>query len=174
MNTLPTAPSRVPAGPELAAMLADVLAAMLGQEAEPTSEPIAAGPMTVATLAIHDELDDTHTCVELQVTLALARVLAGRMMLMADPSPEDILDAVAEVGNIAAGSAKSLLFEHSRLSLPSCEIRTQAPASRPEGAHQVRVMVLGHVVQLTVVPNTRPAGLLWPPVVTDELLGRPQ
>lgn len=161
------------AGSELAATLADVLSAMLEQGAEPTSAPISAGSMAVATLAIHDEVSDTYTRIELQVGTALARVLAGRMMLMADPSHEDIVDTVAEVGNIVAGSTKSLLFKHARLSLPNCELPSRGTGPLPERSQQVRAIVLGHVVQLTVVPDTHPDGLLWPPVVTDELLGRP-
>jgi len=160
---------------DLAAMLADVLSTVLGQEALPTSEPMGDdGPVALARLAIHDEATGQYAGVEVQVGTGLARVLASRMMLMADPSDDDVIDAVAELGNITAGSTKSLLFKHARLSLPSSEIvpaETVAAAERAE-RQQVRAIVLGHVVQLSVVPDFDPEGLLWPPVVSDELLGR--
>jgi CheY-specific phosphatase CheX len=166
--------SRIPQlGSELAETLTDVLSAVLGQEAEQTFEPMANGPRVVARLGIHDEITDGYTGVELQLSISLARVLASRMMFMADPAEDDILDAVAELGNIAAGCTKSLLYKHARLSLPGSEILAEASDSFAPGSQQVAAIVMGHVVQLTVIPDIDPDGLLWPPVVSDELLGRP-
>lgn len=160
-------------GNEVAAILADVLSAVLVQEAEPTFEPIAPGPVAMARLSICDRTTGACTGVVLQVGAGLARVAASRMMSVADPAEEDVVDAVAELANVAAGGIKSLLYKHARLSLPSSEVVTGSTEASVPGSQQVRAVVLGHVVQLTVVFDIDPDGLLWPPVLSDELLGRP-
>ena len=159
--------------PDLAAVLSDVLSTVLSQESAETDEPMAPGPRAVATLGIHEEATGGgYTGVELQVDTSLARVLASRMMSVAAPTEDDIIDAVAELGNIAAGSAKSLLFRHARLSLPNASIQDAGDGAATPGAEHVRVIVLGHVVQLTIIPDVDPGGLVWPPVASDELIGR--
>jgi CheY-specific phosphatase CheX len=157
---------------DLAATLADVLSTVLSQEAAETTEPMAPGLVAIASLAILDETSGGITGVELQVGTSLAQVLAGRMMSVAAPQDEDIIDAVSELGNIAAGSAKSLLFKHARLSLPMSRIQSVDAGEPQADAQAVRAIVLGHVVQLTVIPHVDAEGLIWPPVVSDELIGR--
>jgi hypothetical protein len=65
-----------------------------------------------------------------------------------------------------------LLFTHARLSLPNASIVGGGTGAAAPGAERVRVIVLGHVVQLTIIPDVDPEGLVWPPVASDELIGR--
>jgi Chemotaxis phosphatase CheX len=178
-SSSPDSPPWLPdLGDDLVATLADVLSTVLAQEAEPTSEPMSPGPQAFARLAIHDEATGRYAGIEIRISTSLAQVLASRMMLMADPAEDDIVDAVAELGNVVAGGVKSLLFKHARLSLPSAQIDAGegagagSPAGSAEGHQQAHAIVLGHVVQVTVISDADPDGLLWPPVVSDELIGR--
>ncbi len=160
---------------ELGITLTDVLSAMLEQDAERTLHAMTSGPAVVARLAIHDQATGGCTGVELQMGLGLARVLASRMMMMADPADDEIIDAVAELGNIAAGAAKSLMFSHARLSLPATQI-VDSIAPVPDSGRvrfTVRAMVMGHVAQLSVVGDVDENELQWPPVVASDFLGRP-
>jgi hypothetical protein len=150
----------------------DVLGAVLQEEAVPVADELPTGPLAVACLAIHDEVDDSFAGVEVRLGATLARVLASRMMFVADPTPDDVLDAVAELGNIVGGNVKSLLCTHARLSLPSAQIDAAAvPLDLSRGV-QVRAMVLGHVTELSVYPAAQQDGLLWPPTAVDETLER--
>jgi hypothetical protein len=156
---------------ELDAIVIDVLGSILGEEAAPAYHELPEGQVAWARLAIHDEGDDTFALVEVRVGIALARVMAGRMMYVADPEEDDVLDAVAELGNICGGNVKSLLCQHARLSLPSAEIGSGLPPLTGAGV-RVRAVVLGHLVELAVIPGAPVEGLNWPPVATDEELER--
>lgn len=152
---------------ELDEIMIDVLHGVLGEEAAPSWDPLPYGPSAAAKLLIHDEVTDEYASVEVRVGADLALVLAGRMMFVAEPELEDVLDAVAELGNICGGQVKTLLCQHGRLSLPSADISGHQPPLEPSGV-QVRAVVLGHVVELTVTPGLRFDGLLWPPVQEEE------
>jgi hypothetical protein len=154
---------------DLDAIMIDVLGSVLGEEAAPADGPLPTGPVAAARLAIHDEVDDSFAVVEVRIGVALARVLASRMMFVADPSADDILDAVAELGNICGGNVKSLLCQHARLSLPSADIAEGRPPLDDSGV-QVRAIVLGHVAELAVTPGAPLDGLAWPPHALDEEL----
>jgi hypothetical protein len=157
---------------DLDSILTDVLSAVLAEEALPTHNQLPPGPLAVARLAIHDQLADGYAIVEIRAGVSLARVIAARMMSVASPLPDDIIDAVAELGNIAGGNVKTLLCLHARLSLPSSEITEQAPYAEPEsgeGGAYVRAIVLGHVAQLAVQPDAAIDGLIWPPYTPDEI-----
>jgi hypothetical protein len=159
---------------DLDLILTDVLSSVLAEEAIPTHCQLPLGPLAVARLAIHDQLDNGYAIVEVRTSVSLARVIAARMMAVASPLPDDIVDAVAELGNIAGGNVKTLLCHHARLSLPNSEITEQAPYAEPEpesgeGAAYVRAMVLGHVAQLAVQPDAAIDGLYWPPFTPDEI-----
>ena len=156
---------------ELDAIVIDVLGSILGEEAAPAYHELPDGQIAVARLAIHDEADDSFALVEVRVGIALARVMAGRMMFVADPEDDDVLDAVAELGNICGGNVKSLLCQHARLSLPSAEIGTGLTAANGAGV-RVRAVVLGHLVELAVTPGAPIEGLDWPPAAVDEELER--
>jgi hypothetical protein len=155
---------------ELDAIVIDVLGSILGEEAAPAYHELPDGQVVSARLAIHDEADDTFAVVEVRVGIALARVMAGRMMYVADPDDDDVLDAVAELGNICGGNVKSLLCQHARL-LPSAEIGSGLPPLSGAGV-RVRAVVLGHLVELAVIPGAPVEGLDWPPVATDDELER--
>jgi hypothetical protein len=160
---------------ELDTILVDVLSSVLSEECYPVSDPLPRPPLACARLAVHDQLDDTYGVVEVSFGLALAEAIAARMMRTPDPTADDIVDAVAELGNIAAGSVKTLLCLHARLSLPSSEITQDPPpwTLHPD-AHvvHVRAEVIGHVAELAVIVGADPTGLLWPPADSDELIGR--
>jgi hypothetical protein len=156
---------------DVSIILVDVLSSVLSEEAVPTSDPLPPGPLAVARLAIHDHLADEYSMVEVRLGVSLATTISARMLSVAAPTPDDVVDAVAELGNIAGGNVKTLLCQHGRLSLPSAQIAEQEPFWPLEyvtGAAYVRAIMLGHVAQLAVVPGADPMGLLWPATDPDE------
>ena len=155
----------------IAAILVDVLHGVLGEEAQPVGDQPPEGETVAAVLAVHDETVDRCASVEVRVGVSLARVLAARMMFLCDPEPEDVLDAVAELGNICAGQVKTLLCRHARLSLPSADVRDGRSPFGP-AATRVDAIVLGQVVELAVTPGATIDGLLWPPAELDDELER--
>jgi len=158
---------------DLDLILTDVLSSVLAEEAIATHNQLPQGPLAVARLAIHDQLDNGYAIVEVRAGVSLARVIAARMMSVASPDLDDIADAIAELGNIAGGNVKTLLCQHARMSLPVSEITEQAPFADPEpqdGGAYVRAMVLGHVAQLAIRPDAAIDGLVWPPFTPDEML----
>ena len=156
---------------ELDAIVIDVLGSVLDEEAAPAYTELPEGQVAWARLAIHDAADDSFTVAEVRVGIALARVLAGRMMYVADPGDEDVLDAVAELGNICAGNVKSLVCHDARLSLPTAGIGSGLE-SLSGAAVRVRAVVLGHLVELAVTPGASIEGVDWPPTAVDEGLER--
>jgi chemotaxis protein CheX len=160
---------------DLESLFSDVVVAVLGEEVEAittgTAPDADVDGGAGALLAIHDERDDTYLGVHVRVSGELARLLAARMMACEDPSREDLLDAVGELGNIAGGNVKSLLFTSARLSLPSAaRDDTGLPPAR-EGAPEptvIRALVLGQVAELALVPHVDGDGLLWPPSVESD------
>ena len=161
---------------DLEALFADVLSGVLNEEAEGIAtgtEPDADLDGAVgALLAINDETDDTYLGVQVRVSTMLARLLAARMMACADPGRDDLLDAVGELGNIAGGNVKSLLFTSARLSLPSATLETAGLPAAREGAAAptvIRALVLGEAAELALVPHVDGDGVLWPPSVRPEL-----
>jgi hypothetical protein len=156
---------------DLESLLLDVLNSVLGEDAYPVEETIPTGPVAISRLAIHDEIEDSYLGVEIRVGTILGRLLASRMMMAGDPSPDDLLDAVGELGNMAGGNVKTLLFHTARLSLPNAEL-TEADIGAPDTGLTVRAGVFGQVAELSVVPDAHPDGLYWPPSMTQEELER--
>jgi hypothetical protein len=149
-----------------------------GVDAPPEASP--AGKPAVSLLAIADT-DGARLGVRVAVTGRLAQLLASRMFASEEPENEDLLDAVGELGNIAGGNVKALLFGSSgtaRLSLPSAAVggavaplppRDDAPAPTT-----VRALVLGDVAELTLIPHMEGDDLVWWPVLRPEVLeGQP-
>lgn len=153
---------------DLESLLLDVLGSVLSEDAVPCWDELPAGPQAIAVLAIHDQTDGEHLGIAVRLGLPLARVLASRMMTVADPSEEDVVDAVGELGNIAGGNVKSLLCQHARLSLPTAELVDRGEPV-PSGSVQVRAVVLGQVVELTLSPGRPAEGLAWPPETLQEV-----
>ncbi|MFI7586945.1 chemotaxis protein CheX [Spongisporangium articulatum] len=149
---------------DLEAILTDVLSSILGEEVLPAWEPAPPGEQALTRLAIHDLRGDGYVEIEILVPMALAKVVAARMLGVAQPLDDDIVDAVAELGNIAGGNVKSVLFEHSRLSLPlpRFELSGGETDRHPEGL-VARAAVNGLVAELAVYPVAAALGLQWPP-----------
>jgi chemotaxis phosphatase CheX-like protein len=168
---------------DLDMLLGDVLRSVLGEEAETLPEGVDAPPAAdddrpaVSVLAIVDDADGTRLGVRVRVTGRLAHLLAARMFATEQPDSEDLLDAVGELGNIAGGNVKALLFGSSgtaRLSLPSAAlggaiVAAAVPDDAPAPA-VVRAVVLGDVAELTLLPQMAADDLVWPPVVRPEVL----
>jgi Chemotaxis phosphatase CheX len=173
--------------PDLETLLGDVLRSVLEEESEVLPEGVdlppsdEEAPPAVALLAIADDADGSRLGVRVVVPGRLAHTLAARMFGTDEPEGEDLLDAVGELGNIAGGNVKALLFGScgtARLSLPSAAVgRAVTPVSVPEGAPApatVRALVLGDVAELTLLPQLAGDDLVWPPVVRPEVLeGQP-
>lgn len=150
---------------DLEALLIEVLGSVFGEEAMSVwDQRLPPGPVVSSRLAIHDEVDDTYTLVEVRTSAIVARVLASRMLLTADPGPDDLLDAVGELGNIAGGNVKSLLRHSCRLSLPLARVAELVPDAADAAGVTVRAAVLGQVVELTVHSADDIEGLTWPGV----------
>jgi Chemotaxis phosphatase CheX len=149
---------------DLEALLIEVLGTIAGEEAMPVrdGDGLPPGPVVSARLAIHDEEDDTYTMVSIRTSSIVARVLASRMLLTPDPGPDDLLDAVGELGNIAGGNVKSLLRHSCRLSLPTAEVTENDQVEKSANGVTVRAMVLGQVVELCVDVADGVADLYWP------------
>ena len=172
---------------DLDTLLCDVLRTVFGAEAEPLTEGFEAPPVAghdqpaASLLAIVDDANGRRLGVRVQVTGRLAQVLAARMFGTEEPGSEDLLDAVGELGNIAGGNVKVLLFGScgtARLSLPSAALgRAVAPVLVPDGAPApatVRALVLGDVAELTLLPLLAGDDLVWPPIVRRDVLeGQP-
>jgi hypothetical protein len=158
---------------DLEALLIEVLTVMVDDEATPAWEQVLApGPLVTARLAIHDQVDDSYTMVEIRAGAAVARLLASRMLGVADPLLDDLLDVMSEIGNIVGGNVKSLLRHSCRLSLPTAavteSVRSDQLAAAQVGADPVATdvtvsaVVLGQVVELKVDVASDVTGLYWP------------
>jgi chemotaxis protein CheX len=160
---------------DLEGLVADVVANVFGEEAEAimtVTDPAGAAPDgAAALLVIHDESDDTYLGVQVRVSPALATLLAARMLACDEPTPEDLLDAVGELGNIVGGNVKSLLFTSARLSLPSATLDdVRLPPAREDAAEPTLISadVLGEPLVLALVPHVDGHGLHWPPSAGSE------
>jgi hypothetical protein len=137
--------------PDLESLLVEMIAMVLGETATPTAVPLPDVPLAMARLIIHDEADGSYLGVEMRAENDLAQMLASTLLGEADPSPEDVLDVIAELGNIAAGNVKSLLTGNGRLSLPSPLVVSTAPPV-PDGTVRAVANLLGHILELVVMP----------------------
>lgn len=153
---------------DLETLLTDVLYSVVGEEAYPTDDSLPHGPVASSRLSAHDMLVDTYLGIHVRVGAVLARLLASRMMAVGDPSPDDLLDAVGELGNIIGGNVKTLLFHTARLSLPVADLADEGtdPDLEIPGI-VVRAQVFGQVAELALTPDAPVDGLFWPPSVDD-------
>jgi len=144
---------------DLEALLIEVLGAVLGADEVGAGwgEPRTPGPVLVSRLAIRDRQDDSYTMVEIETPFAVGRLIGARMLSLADPTTEDLLDAVAELGNIVAGEVKPLVRHSCRLSLPVAELAVSA-TELPAGGVRVSASVFAGTPQPMVHLTVRPAG----------------
>jgi Chemotaxis phosphatase CheX len=155
---------------DLEGLLAECLATMLNEEVGIAwGQQLPAEVTFSARLAIHDAEDGTHTQVVVSCGASVARLMAGRLLAVADPSPDDVLDAVNELGNIIGGNVKSLLRHACRLSLPTAEV-SRLPSPTGVTGVSVQALVFGHLVELTVGASDSIDGLCWPGSMSDEIL----
>jgi hypothetical protein len=163
-------------GLQLDALLGEMGASVLGEQSRPVVDgrrPTA--PMVFSRLIIHDRVADWHLAVEIRAAVDLVSVLAAKLLGLPDPAPDDVLDVIAELGNIAAGNVKTLLCTNGRLSLPVSALLT-SPATDVNGSVRADAEVLGQVLELAVMPLTRTdstiSGARWPgsPAITDAQL----
>lgn len=149
---------------DLESILADVLSSILSEEVLPTFDEAPPGEQAISRLAVHDLDADSYLEIEVLIPMPLARQLTARMLSVAAPSADDVVDAVAELGNIAGGNVKTVLFGRSRLSLPLPRFeRSEGESARhPEGLI-VRAAVGGHIAEMAVFPVTASIDLEWPP-----------
>lgn len=136
---------------DLEDLLVEVLGSLLGADevAPGWDEPLEDTPVLASQLAIFDREDGSYTMVEIQSPLLVGRLIGSQLLGVANPSPEDLLDVIAELGNILAGNVKSLVRHSCRLSLPTADAHGRP---RPSAGRGVRVTasVLGSTIELTV------------------------
>jgi hypothetical protein len=143
---------------DLEGLLIEVLGSVFSEEAMPVwDQGLPPGPVVSSRLAIHDEVDDSYTIVEVRTSAIVARVLASRMLLTADPGP----------------NVKSLLRHSCRLSLPLAEMTDDAGEARTVDGVTVCAAVLGQVVELTVHVADDIEGLTWPGSAHEEVVETP-
>ena len=140
------------AGPYLETLLGELIASVLGEESLPVLDgrrPTAA-PAT-SRLIVHDLADDSYLAVEVRASVDLVSELTVKLLGLPDPPPDDMLDVIAELGNIAAGNVKTLLCNNGRLSLPASALLTTASRD-PADTVRTGAELLGQVLELVVVP----------------------
>ena len=154
------------AAPYLDTLLGEMILAVLGEESLPIVDGRRpATPTAASHLVIHDLADDSYLAVEIRASAELVSALAAKLLGIADPSPDDMLDVIAEFGNIAAGNVKTLLCTNGRLSLPASALQA-AGGDDPVGTVRAGAELLDQVLELVVMPLNR-AGLTvtrarWP------------
>ena len=176
---------------DLESLFADVVIESLGEKPEAVttgSEPDAAvAGGAAALLAIHDESDGSYLGVHLRLSSGLARRLVRPVPTREDatgedataeestgeePAREDLLEAIAALGDVAGDRLRTLLFTAARLSLPSATLDEVGlpPAREGSAAPTVlRAVVAGEVAELALVPHVEADGLAWPPSESEVL-----
>jgi hypothetical protein len=155
---------------DLEILLVDMISSLLGEEVLPAADPVPPVELATSRMVIHDLAAEAYLGVELRAEETLAKRLAASMFAVADPTPEDVLDAIAELGNIAGGNVKTLLSQSARLSLPTPTLAVSNPGYKI-GSVRAAVRVLGHIVELIVLPMSEPDETAnWPPAFVEQRL----
>jgi hypothetical protein len=152
--------------PDLESLLAEMCTSVLGEESMPIADSRRlSAPIGISRLVVHDVAADWYLAVEVRACVDLVSALATKLLGVADPAPDDLLDVIAEFGNIAAGNVKTLLCTHGQLSLPASALLTTMP-HEPVDSVRAAVDLLGQVLELTLIPLTRTAAAVsdarWP------------
>ena len=160
---------------DLEALLIEVLGSVFSEEAMPVwDDALPPGPPSPRQLAIHDEVDDSYTMVEVRTSAIVARVLASRMLLTADPG----------AGRPARRGRRARQHRRREREVPAAPLvpalpaaggddRDDADGARPSDGVTVRAAVLGQVVELTVHLAGDIEGLYWPGSASEEVLETP-
>jgi chemotaxis protein CheX len=89
--------------------------------------------------------------ITLDVSRAGADVLARRMLLSDEVSPDDVADAVGELVNVLGGNVKGLLLEESALGLPQVRMYDDpAPRRAAVEVCHAELVWAGHPVDVRV------------------------
>lgn len=140
------------AAPYLETLLGELILSVLDEESLPIFDGRRPGTPTVAShLVVHDVADDSYLAVEIRASIELVSILAAKLLGIPDPPPDDMLDVIAELGNIAAGNVKTLLCTNGRLSLPASALQA-ADGDDPVGTVRARAGLLDQVLELVVMP----------------------
>jgi hypothetical protein len=138
--------------PQLEVLLGDLVTAVLGEESIPIFDNRrAAAPAALSRLIVHDHATGGYLVVAVRAPVELIAALATNLLGVPDPAPDDMLDVIAELGNIAAGNVKTLLCSHGRLSLPSSAL-SASPDDDPTDSVRAAVDLFGHVLELLLIP----------------------
>ena len=141
--------------PDLEALLSEMISSVLGEESVLIfDDRRPAAPSGISRLIVHDVVADWYLAVEVRASVDLVSTLAAKLLGVPDPAPDDMLDVIAELGNIAAGNVKTLLCTHGQLSLPSSALLTSAPDD-PVGMVRAAADILDQVLELIVMPLAR-------------------
>jgi hypothetical protein len=146
-------PELASAAPHLEMLLGELISSVLGEESLPVlDDRRSTAPMAVSHLVVHDVADDSYLAVEVRASADLVSGLAAKLLGIPDPPPDDMLDVIAELGNIAAGNVKTLLCTNGRLSLPASALLTTRRYDDPAGTVRAGAELLGQVLELVVMP----------------------
>jgi hypothetical protein len=149
--------------PDLEALLVEMIASVLGEQAESSWDPLPTAPLALSRLAIYNPTDGSFLVVEIRAESGLVTTLAASLLGVPEPETDDMLDVIAELGNIAAGNVKSLLCHNGHLSLPAPRLSPEHDAN-PDGTVRAAASLWGSVLELVVMPMaTADAGTRWPP-----------
>jgi hypothetical protein len=148
---VPALPDLESAQPGLQTLLVEMISMVLGEEATATADRLPAVPLAISRLIIHDTEDDFYLGVEMRAEESLATMLTASLLAVEVPKPDDVLDVIAELGNIAAGNVKTLFCTTARLSLPHSVVSAQIPGD-PPGTVRAGATLLDHIIELVVMP----------------------
>jgi Chemotaxis phosphatase CheX len=149
--------------PDLETLLVEMISMVLGEEATLANVALPDVPLAISRLIIHDSTDDFYLGVEMRAEGRLATLLTTSLLAVEEPEPGDVLDVIAELGNIAAGNVKTLISNNARLSLPTSVLSAQLPDD-PPGTVRAVATLLDHVIELVVMPASgSDSSTRWPP-----------
>jgi hypothetical protein len=166
LNLEPALPDLESALPDLQTLLVEMIAMVLAEEATLATAPLPAVPLAIARLIIHDSDYGFYLAVEMRAEGRLATKLTASLLAVDEPAPDDVLDVIAELGNIVAGNVKTLFCTNARLSLPAAALMAssaQAP-NDPPGTVRAAATLLDHTIELVVIPASgADSSTRWPP-----------
>jgi hypothetical protein len=166
VNLEPALPDLESALPDLQTLLVEMIARVLGEEATLATDPLPAVPLAIARLLIHDSEDGFYLGVEMRAEARLATMLTASLLAVDEPAPDDVLDVIAELCNIAAGNVKTLFCTSAQLSLPAPALSALSaqPPNDPPGTVRAAATLLDHIIELVVMPASgADSSTRWPP-----------